>query len=90
MEGHRRASWLHHKVNEAVRTGSNDAFRRLLDVKPEVLHASAAFGETGWPPGDAPENYRVTGVSAPESVADVPDLSGTLLGQVLAKRGVRI
>jgi hypothetical protein len=44
---------------------------------------------TGWPPCDGPEHYHVAGIPAPAPADDI-SVSGTLLGKVLAARGVKI
>lgn len=79
LEQHRKSAWLNHRIDVALAKG-NEAFRQLLSQKDML-----AGIPNGWPPGDGPENYRVVGL--PETIDDI---SGTLLGQALARVRVKI
>ena len=80
MEERRRAAWLSYRTDEALARG-HDAFMPLLNRR-DMLEG---IPERAWPPGHEPPS-SVPGI--PD--APVDDASGTVLGQVLAKQGVRI
>jgi hypothetical protein len=80
LEERRRAAWLSHRTDEALASGQK-AFVEFLN-KRDILEG---IPTSAWPPGYEPPT-TVPGIPA----APADTAGGTLLGQMLAKRGVRI
>jgi hypothetical protein len=79
LEERRRAAWLTHRV-DAARALGNDAFVQLLS-KNDMLEG---IPDEAWPPGYEPPDHLGVRHQSPDSAAN------TLVGQLLAKKGIEI
>ena len=83
LEQRRKRCWMTFKAEKAREQGE-DAFRQFLD-RPAASFIDDQV-EAGWPPGTPAEEFE----RIPMPAEPLDDVSGTVLGQALAKAGVTL
>ncbi len=83
LEDRRKRCWMSFKAEKA-RAQGEDAFRQFLD-RPAASFIDDQV-EAGWPPGTPAEEFE----RIPMPAEPLDDVSGTVLGQALAKAGVTL